>query len=147
MAAPLKSSVVRIYSKSGKVVGAGFLVSSKYILTCAHVVTYALGIHPNTQEQPEGVINFDFPLLAVKQMFTAKVIFWQPLNPNQAFEDIAGLELETDLPDTAKPAQLVTSEDLWRSSVPSFGVSGRTTEWGFRFWGVARTNWQTIGCR
>ncbi|MBD1938807.1 trypsin-like peptidase domain-containing protein [Microcoleus sp. FACHB-68] len=113
MPAPLESSVVRIYSKSQKVVGAGFLVSSKYILTCAHVAADALGISRTTQEQPEGVINLDFPLLAVKQMFAAKVIFWQPVNPNQAFEDIAGLELETDLPDTAQPAQLVTSEDLW----------------------------------
>jgi hypothetical protein len=33
MAAPLESSVVRIYSKSGKVVGAGFLVSSKHVFT------------------------------------------------------------------------------------------------------------------
>ncbi|MBW4680128.1 MAG: SUMF1/EgtB/PvdO family nonheme iron enzyme [Microcoleus vaginatus WJT46-NPBG5] len=113
MAAPLESSVVRIYSKSGKVVGAGFLVSSKYILTCAHVVNDALGIARNTQEQPDGVINLDFPLLAVEQRFTAKVIFWQPVNPNQKFEDIAGLELETEIPDTAQPAQLVTSEDLW----------------------------------
>jgi formylglycine-generating enzyme required for sulfatase activity len=113
MAVPLESSVVRIYSKSGKVIGAGFLVSSKYILTCAHVVTDALGISRTTQEQPDGVMNLDFPLLAAKQLFAAKVIFWQPVNPNQESEDIAGLELETALPDTAQPAQLVTSEDLW----------------------------------
>jgi formylglycine-generating enzyme required for sulfatase activity len=113
MAAPLESSVVRIYSKSGKVIGAGFLVSSKQVLTCAHVVTDALGIPRTTQEQPDGVINLDFPLLAAKQKLVAKVIFWQPVNPNEVFEDIAGLELETALPDTAQPAQLVTSEDLW----------------------------------
>ncbi len=113
MAAPLESSVVRIYSKSGKVIGAGFLVSSKQVLTCAHVVTDALGIPRTTQEQPDGVINLDFPLLAAKQLFAAKLIFWQPVNPNEVFEDIAGLELETALPDTAQPAQLVTSEDLW----------------------------------
>jgi KaiC/GvpD/RAD55 family RecA-like ATPase len=113
MAVPLEPSVVRIYSKSGKVVGAGFLVSSKHVLTCAHVVTDALGIPRTTQEQPDGVINLDFPLLAAKQLLAAKVIFWRPVNPNEAFEDIAGLELENSLPDTAQPAQLVTSEDLW----------------------------------
>ncbi|MCA1990847.1 MAG: trypsin-like peptidase domain-containing protein [Coleofasciculus sp. S288] len=113
MAAPLESSVVRIYSKSGKVVGAGFLVSSKHVLTCAHVVTDALGIPRTTQQQPDGVINLDFPLLAAKQLFVAKVIFWQPVNPHKEFEDIAGLELETALPETAQPSQLVTSEDLW----------------------------------
>ncbi|MBD2538188.1 SUMF1/EgtB/PvdO family nonheme iron enzyme [Coleofasciculus sp. FACHB-SPT36] len=113
MAVPLELSVVRIYSKSGKVIGAGFLVSSKHVLTCAHVVTDALGIPRTIQEQPDGVINLDFPLLAAKQMLAAKIIFWRPVNPNEAFEDIAGLELETALPDTAQPAQLVTSEDLW----------------------------------
>jgi WD40 repeat protein len=113
MAAPLESSVVRIYSKSGKVVGGGFLVSSKYVLTCAHVVTDALGIPRTTQDQPDGVINLDFPLLAAKQLLAAKVIFWRSVNPNEAFEDIAGLKLETAFPDTAQPAQLVTSEDLW----------------------------------
>lgn len=76
-------------------------------------MTGALGIPRTTQEQPDGVINLDFPLLAAKQLFAAKVIFWQPVNPNEVFEDIAGLELETALPDTAQPAQLVTSEDLW----------------------------------
>lgn len=113
MAAPLESSVVRIYSKSGKVIGAGFLVSSRHVLTCAHVVTDALGISRTTQEQPDGVINLDFPLLAAKQLLGAKVIFWQPVNPNEVFEDIAGLELETAHPKTAHPSQLVTSEDLW----------------------------------
>ncbi|GAB4194739.1 MAG: hypothetical protein Fur006_40720 [Coleofasciculaceae cyanobacterium] len=121
MAAPLESSVVRIYSKSGKVVGAGFLVSSKYVITCAHVVTDALGIPRTTQEQPDVVINLDFPLLAAKQLLTAKLIFWRPLNPNEQFEDIAGLELETALPDTARPAQLVTSDDLWGHSFRVLG--------------------------
>ncbi|MEP0884634.1 trypsin-like peptidase domain-containing protein [Trichocoleus sp. ST-U3] len=121
MVAPLESSVVRIYSKTGKVVGAGFLVSSTHVLTCAHVVTDALGISRTTQEQPDGIINLDFPLLAAKQMLAAKVIFWEPYNPNKVFEDIAGLELEASLPDTAQPAQLVTSEDLWGHHYRVFG--------------------------
>ena len=83
MAIPLESSVVRIYSNSGKVVGAGFLVSQKYILTCAHVVADALGIARNTAEMPNAEIRLDFPLLAAKQLFTAKIVFWRPVNPGE----------------------------------------------------------------
>ena len=113
MVAPLEASVVRIYSKSGKLVGAGFLISSKYVLTCAHVVTDALGLARKTAEKPDLEISLDFPLLAAKQLFAAKVIFWRPENPNEQFEDIAGLELANSPLDSAKPAQLVTSEDFW----------------------------------
>lgn len=121
MLAPLESSVVRIYSKSGTVVGAGCLVSSKYILTCAHVVTNALGLAKNTLEKPDLEIKLDFPLLAAKQLFAAKVIFWRPLNPIEQIEDIAGLELVDSPPNTAKPAQLIPSEDLWKHSFRVLG--------------------------
>jgi len=121
MAAFLESSIVRIYSNSGKVVGAGFLVSPKHVLTCAHVVNDALGISRTTQEQPDLVINLDFPLLAAKQLFAAKVIFWRPVNRNEVFEDIAGLELETSLLDTAQPAQFLISENLWGHRFRVFG--------------------------
>ncbi|OYD89654.1 hypothetical protein CDG76_34275 [Nostoc sp. 'Peltigera membranacea cyanobiont' 210A] len=113
MPTPLESSVVRIYSKYDKVVGAGFLVSEKYILTCAHVVADALGIARNTVEMPNAEIHLDFPLLAAQQLFTAKIVFWRPVNPNEFAEDIAALELESSPPNTAQPAPLVASENLW----------------------------------
>ncbi len=114
MTARLKLSVVRIYSNSGKVVvGAGFLVSQKHILTCAPVIADALGITRNTAEMPDAEICLDFPLLAAKQFYTARVVFWQPVNPDEFAEDIAGLELESSPPDAARAAPLVTSEDFW----------------------------------
>ncbi|MDZ8264436.1 AAA-like domain-containing protein [Nostoc sp. ChiQUE01b] len=113
MTLTVELSVVRIYSNSGKVVGAGFLVSQKYILTCAHVVADGLGIARNTAEIPNAQVRLDFPLLAAKQFFTAKVIFWRPVNPDEFAEDIAGLELETSPPNGVQPARLVSSEDLW----------------------------------
>ncbi|BAY43837.1 peptidase S1 and S6 chymotrypsin/Hap [Scytonema sp. HK-05] len=103
----LESSVVRIYSNSGKVVGAGFLVSQQYILTCAHVVADALGIARNTAEMPDAKLRLDFPLLAAKEFFTAQVVFWRPVNPDELAEDIAGLKLESSPPDAAQPAKLV----------------------------------------
>ncbi len=34
----LEASLVRIHTADGRVVGAGFLVGERHILTCAHVV-------------------------------------------------------------------------------------------------------------
>lgn len=113
MVVPLESSIVRIYSKSGEVIGAGFLVSSQYALTCAHVVTDALEIERETAEMPDAEVNLDFPILAPRRLFKARVVFWRPVNPNDFEEDIAGLKLEGSPPDTARPARLVTAEDLW----------------------------------
>ncbi len=113
MRAALELCVVRIYSNSGKVIGAGCLVSQKHILTCAHVVADALGLPRNTAEMPDALITLDFPLLAAKQHLKAKVVFWRPVNPDAEAEDIAGLELENSLPPMAQPAKFITSDDLW----------------------------------
>jgi S1-C subfamily serine protease len=123
MVAPLELSIVRIYSSSnkGKVIGAGFLVSQKYIITCAHVVADALGISRTTAQMPDAEITFDFPLVAAKQLFQAQVVFWLPVNPSMAVEDIAGLELKHSPPDEALLAPLITSDD-WAGH--RFGVLG-----------------------
>ena len=121
MTTRLELSIVRIYSNNGKVVGAGFLVSPKFILTCAHVVADALGLPRKTAEMPDAEISLDFPILAAKQLFKARVVFWQPVNPDEFAEDIAGLELESSPPEAAQPAQLVTSDDLWKHSFKVLG--------------------------
>jgi hypothetical protein len=114
MTRPLERSVVRIYSNEGKVIGAGFLVSQKHILTCAHVVADALGLPRKTAEMPDAEISLDFPILAAKQLFKARVVFWRPVNPDEFVEDIAGLELESSPPEAAQPARLITLDNLWR---------------------------------
>ena len=47
---PVKEYVVRILAPSG-VKGAGYLVTDKHVLSCAHVVASALGV-PDTQPNP-----------------------------------------------------------------------------------------------
>ena len=113
MVAPLESSIVRIYSNSnkGKVIGAGFLVSQKYIITCAHVVADALGLTRTTAQMPDAEITLDFPLVAPKQLLKAKVFFWLPVNPSVELEDIAGLELALSPPNQALIAPLITSDE------------------------------------
>lgn len=113
LTASLDSSVVRIYNPtSNNVVGAGFLVEDRLILTCAHVVAHALGIDRSTVEIPNGTVELDFPLVAPNQRLRARIVFWRPVNPDMFGEDIARLELEPPLPDKAQAARLVRSENL-----------------------------------
>jgi hypothetical protein len=123
MSQELELSVVRIYSNSGNVIGAGFLVSDKYILTCTHVVAIALGIPPGTSEMPTGIVNLDFPGADSKQKLAATVFFWLPVNSGsfESQEDIAVLKLEKPCPDKAKPLELLASEKLWKHEFVAFG--------------------------
>lgn len=114
MTVALEPSIVRIYSNSSsKVVGAGFLVSEKHILTCAHVVADALGLPRETVEMPDAEITLDFPIQASQRLFKARVVFWRPVNRQKFEEDIAGLELESLPPNGCRCVRLVTSADLW----------------------------------
>ena len=123
MSQELELSVVRIYSNSGNVIGAGFLVSDKYILTCTHVVAIALGIPPGTSEMPTGTVELDFPQVDSKQKLIAKVFFWLPISSDsfESQEDIAVLKLEKPCPDKAKPLELLASEKLWKHEFVAFG--------------------------
>ncbi|MBK1990071.1 trypsin-like peptidase domain-containing protein [Sphaerospermopsis aphanizomenoides BCCUSP55] len=116
-----KCAIARIYNQNSKVVGAGFLVSQSHLLTCAHVVTAALGIVTNTQESPDAIIELDFPLIAPGQKVKAKVVFWQPVNPGQSKEDIAGLQIQDTLPTGVSPVQLVSTSDYWQHKFRIFG--------------------------
>jgi Effector-associated domain 9/Trypsin-like peptidase domain len=117
-----KGAIARIYHASGAVVGAGFLVSDRHLITCAHVVAAALSIANNTQEKPTGYIELDFPLIPAGQKVKSKVVFWQPVNPSQSGEDIAGLELEGIPPIGIQPVRLVAAEDYWGHSIRTFGL-------------------------
>lgn len=115
MIIPLEPAIVRIYSDKGNVIGAGFLVSEKHVLTCAHVVAFAAGTSSKSSEMPTKEVSLDFPIVEPGKKLTAKVVFWLPVNPDKYLEDIAVLELASPLPKKAQPVHLVTSEseELW----------------------------------
>ena len=118
-----KASITRIYDNYGEVVGAGFLVSEKYVLTCAHVITEALGICEDAPEVPRTAISLDFPLVAPGEILTACVVFWKPVASSELVEDIAGLEISEDseLPNTAQAALLVNPENVRNHPALTFG--------------------------
>ncbi|BDI17182.1 hypothetical protein ANSO36C_29840 [Nostoc cf. commune SO-36] len=148
MSQKLELSVVRIYSNNGNVIGSGFLVSDKYILTCSHVVALALQIPAGTSEMPTGTVRCDFPIVDSKQKLTATVVFWLPVssNPSESQEDIAVLQLEKPSPNKAKPVELLPCENVWKHEFLAFGFpkdkpNGVWTE------GVLQEQMLKVGCR
>jgi len=127
MVTPLESSVVRIYSISNQVIGAGFLVSAKHVLTCAHVVALAhkRDIKKETADMTDAEVYLDFPILASQRLFKARVVFWLFVNNlNAGSEDIALLELENSAPETTSCVRLVKSENLWGHRCRVLGFPG-----------------------
>jgi WD40 repeat protein len=126
----LKTSIIRFLNARGTAVGGGFLITENHVLTCAHVVAQALGITANTPEQPDTMVNLDFPLPARQSGFssgrlTARVIHWWPpvSSPPAYGTDIAVLELESDLPSGAQLSRLIAADadDLWGHQCWAFG--------------------------
>jgi hypothetical protein len=127
MSQGLQPAIVRIYQATGKVIGAGFLVSEKHALTCAHVVNAALGKQMTASEPPAGTVSLDFPQVAPGEKLTARVIHWIPASlpnaaaPTDGGTDIAVLELESPLPASAQPVRLVTGASLQGHEFRVFG--------------------------
>ncbi len=127
MAMQFEPSIVRICKSNGIVVGAGFLVQEKYILTCAHVVAQALGISEYTAEKPLEEVNLDFVILEPGEIFQARVVIWRQvqadnsLPPPEDGEDIAVLKLETAPPVGAIPAPLLSKKKLEGHGFAAFG--------------------------
>lgn len=117
-----KGAIARIYHYQHEtVIGAGFLVTPCHVLTCAHVVTAALGLSTNTQEQPTATVCLDFPLTRPGVFYEARVVMWCPVNPGDSKEDIAGLELTTALGATLSPVQLCSTDEVWDHPLRVFG--------------------------
>ncbi|MEH2256046.1 trypsin-like peptidase domain-containing protein [Nostoc sp.] len=122
-----RSAIARIFHTNGAVVGVGFLVSGRtrnYILTCAHVVTSALSLPEDIVEAPSNDIYLDFPLIASGQQLKAKVVFWQPVVSNASTsepEDIAGLQIEGQLPKETQAIQVIRANNIWQHPFRIFG--------------------------
>ncbi|GAA2801854.1 trypsin-like peptidase domain-containing protein [Streptomyces showdoensis] len=87
----LARSVVRVRTRSGQVVGAGFLVDADTVATCAHVVAEAAGESGVPATPPDGPVHLDFPLHGGARA-RATVLTWRER------DDIALLRLDAPVP-------------------------------------------------
>jgi hypothetical protein len=123
MTKSLESAIVRIYGTDRRAVGAGFLVRERHILTCAHVISSALGLASDDapSDYDHDAVYLNFPLLAPGSYFGTHVCHWQPDT------DIAGLKMSSDGPEGANAVRLVTHEDLWGHPFRAIGFpAGRS---------------------
>jgi WD40 repeat protein len=122
--AALDAAIARLRDRDGMVVGAGFLVGSGEIVTCAHVVGRALGHREAVVPPPEAAVAVDFPLLAPAVTLTATVVCWQPPLDGGG-GDIAGLRLRDAPPVGARALRLMTAPELWAHPFRTFGFPAR----------------------
>ena len=119
--------VVRVFGPDGTIAGVGALVGERRIVTCAHVVNAALGLHPLAQERPDGVVSVDFPLAAPDgDPLIATVVAWvPPPRPGAAGDDVAGLLLTDDPPAGTAPAKLGVEAARAGQPLRVFGYPGK----------------------
>ncbi|MBN0048201.1 trypsin-like peptidase domain-containing protein [Streptomyces actuosus] len=117
----LNAAVARIRGENGAIAGAGVLVTPDRLLTCAHVVSDALGRKRHLNVAVGTTVLVDFPLAdgARGQEFTAKVERWIPEEPKQC-GDLAVLRLRDAVPGTC-PLPMADSDDLSRRPVRVVG--------------------------
>lgn len=110
----LHGAVARIHANDGAVIGAGFLVGERQVLTCAHVVARALHLPDDATGAPSDEIQLSFPLINGDETYAARIVRWDPAL------DIAGLELEAHVAAT-HPVNLLETSSLWGDSFGAFG--------------------------
>ncbi len=128
---PIESAIVRIFALNRtSIVGIGFLIDGKHVMTCAHVVAKALGIARDTriQDLPVERITLDFPLVDDNHPCTASVVLWLPPMPDET-GDIAVLELEQQRPFSTTPVKLVEPSDFWGKPFGTYGYPQSIGGW------------------
>lgn len=120
MTTEYNNAVVRLLGQDGKPIGAGVLIAERHVLTCAHVVNEALGLHDESQDIPTQPVKLDFPYCPTNLPYAAKVVHWSPRRADGR-GDIAGLELPIPLPPDVKPPRLIDQPELWNTKFRVLG--------------------------
>ncbi len=115
-----ESCTVCILSAEQNIIGLGFLVSSKHVVTCAHVVADALGISGKANELPNAEVTINFPFHQERGNFSTKVVIWQP----EELKDVACLEFIGKQPTDFVTAPYRSDINLWGRKFRAFGFPG-----------------------
>ncbi|MGP4003563.1 nSTAND1 domain-containing NTPase [Streptomyces sp. 8N706] len=116
--AALDSAVLRITDHQGNCWGAGFLVGEQTALTCAHVVSAALGTPEEEPPAAAARVFVDLPLLPAAEPgrapVPARIVHFT------TGDDVAVLRLETVIPQE-RPVRMVDAPDVWGHPARIFG--------------------------
>lgn len=124
----LASTVARVAGQDGEPAGAGALVAPDLVLTCAHVVSDALG-RPRHETVPRGAeVTVEFPLAdrpagrSGPLRRTAKVEDWVPTRADRT-GDMAVLRLDDAVPDVL-PLPMADPGSVWEHAARAVGFTG-----------------------
>ncbi|MFD0422647.1 nSTAND1 domain-containing NTPase [Streptomyces parvus] len=107
----LNAAVVRVGGVAGAIVGGGFLVTADRVLTCAHVVSDALGRGRELPVTAGEEVLVDFPLAdGPGERVVAEVEQWIREDPQQC-GDLAVLRLRGAVPGT-RPLPIAASDEV-----------------------------------
>lgn len=106
----LRANVVAVCGRGGEIVGTGFVAGERLVLTCAHVVQVAGGKPGHTV-----AVRFHFGGQRMNAIVASE--YWRP--PES--DDIAGLQLEADLPAGVAPALIGDTEGIAGHPFRAFG--------------------------
>ncbi|GAB2719290.1 nSTAND1 domain-containing NTPase [Nocardia thraciensis] len=126
----LGATTVRVFSTSGEVVGAGFIVGPGLVATCAHVIADAIGADSAEGRAPAAAVRIDHPLSSPGERLVARVRRWVPVDAAGG-GDIAVLDIE---PGTA---DFVAAPPFWRADEPwgrEFRMLGFPVEYDDGVW-------------
>lgn len=118
---------VRILTKGGKTAGAGFLITDRYICTCAHVVAVASEGVRTKKARPTEPVEIEFPHIPLKPKCLAKVFKWRHLPSSHLTSqckdhDIAILKIDQkEVPDEARPLEISLTIDVDGHPFSSYG--------------------------
>ncbi len=104
------SYIAQVLDNENKVRGTAFLLSDKYLLTCAHVVNYVFGYKDSAQEKPEQCFPVNFLGIAdSKTRVRVYKNYWYPQSATgKAVADIALLEIIDPLPEACNAQRFCT---------------------------------------
>jgi hypothetical protein len=109
----LEQCVIRILNMGGTVVGAGFIVTDRLAVTCAHVVLAA----GSDRGKP---ISFQFYDSIISQKAQVSLEGWSSFDADEDANDVAFLFLE-QMPEDVVPTVLGTAKGRSRHSYTALG--------------------------
>ncbi len=113
----LESSIFSLHDDTDNIVGAGFYVGERHLLTCSDGVLLALNVDDEPETYLGHYVMLEFPMVAPHKKVAAEVTIW---NPEERF---AGLTLFEEPPTGVKAALLMETADLTDHHVSAYGFS------------------------
>jgi WD40 repeat protein len=120
----LEHSLICIMGRNNTPVGAGCLLTERHVVTCAHVVSAAIGYDDYERVPPTQLVPLEFAFAGGTD--AAVVEIWWPVardgeEPLDGRADLALLRLSSPPPEDVKPAKLADTDNIRYQNFETIG--------------------------